>query len=362
MLFNRKIKEQLCILEDELATVKEQHQSELDALSAELAEKNELILSLQVQSDKQLQLMQNHLQGGLLLEKIRNGLANTAENLISENDALSTMAETFSQTNSALTRLSERSEKINEQTHSSNAAITELNQIAGAIGKLVGVIQEISEQTNLLALNAAIEAARAGEAGRGFSVVADEVRTLAGKAKSASSQIESLVKQVLSQTQDIQKSIETGLDCAMEISTSSDQIQSIVSDLLQKSQHMQKVISHTSARSFLDTVKLDHTIWKNDVYRHLEHASPQYRPNSHTECRLGRWYFEGNGAKYFSHLKSFQSIDRPHEYVHTSGQKALQCAADHDYGSMLEHIQVMETSSEEVVLHIDHLLDEYLRS
>lgn len=362
MIFNRKIKERISSLEEALVDAKKQHQHEIDELSEMLAEKDQLIIRLQMQHDKQLQLMQNHLHGGLLLEKIRDGLAKTAESLIFENEELSTMAEIFGQTNAALARLSERSEKINEQTQSSNTAISELNLIAGAIGKLVGVIQEISEQTNLLALNAAIEAARAGEAGRGFSVVADEVRTLAGKAKGASSQIESLVKQVLSQTQDIQSSIETGLDYAIEISTSSDQIQSIVNDLLSKSQHMQKVIDHASARSFLDTVKLDHTIWKNEIYRHIEQSSHQYKPNSHTECRLGRWYFEGNGAKYFSHLKSFAAIDKPHEYVHTSGKHALRYAAEHDHVRMLEHIQIMEKSSEEVVLHIDHLLDEYLRT
>ncbi|NOI75824.1 methyl-accepting chemotaxis protein [Vibrio coralliilyticus] len=98
---------------------------------------------------------------------------------------------------------------LNEQMATANSQVLKLKDSSKEINEIVDVIKSIAEQTNLLALNAAIEAARAGEQGRGFAVVADEVRTLAQRTQESTQKIEAMVVGFQSEADAVSQSIES---------------------------------------------------------------------------------------------------------------------------------------------------------
>ena len=101
-------------------------------------------------------------------------------------------------------------QRINNVVSKSAERVHELGKESQQIGEIIQVIDDIADQTNLLALNAAIEAARAGEQGRGFAVVADEVRKLAEKTTKATKEIESMIKQIQRDTYSAVESMNEG--------------------------------------------------------------------------------------------------------------------------------------------------------
>ncbi|MGR2996339.1 methyl-accepting chemotaxis protein [Vibrio vulnificus] len=126
--------------------------------------------------------------------------------------------------------------QLSSEIQSASQAVEELDANAAQIDEVVTTINGISEQTNLLALNAAIEAARAGEQGRGFAVVADEVRALAGRTQQATVEIQAMIEALQRNSQSLTKLMEVTVNNANQGQTLMSEVHHEIASLADKNQ------------------------------------------------------------------------------------------------------------------------------
>lgn len=145
--------------------------------------------------------------------------------------------------------------EIRETVAETTRKVKRLAESSQEISKIVALISQIASRTNLLALNASIEAARAGEAGRGFAIVADEVRQLADRAAKASKEIEQIVLQIQSETSSVMTAMEEGTQQVIEGTRLAEQAKRSLEDIIQVSNRIDVLVRSITA----DTVEQTET-------------------------------------------------------------------------------------------------------
>ena len=323
---------------------------ERDAVRAELG-------GTQIEHQTMSQLFANMQVFGDSFAVLQQSQAAAAQVLREEKQNAIEAASISASNREAVLQIAQSLDALSGDTLQTSQNVQKLTERAAQIGSIVQLIKEIADQTNLLALNAAIEAARAGEQGRGFAVVADEVRKLAERTAKATSEISTIVVAIQGETDRTKTQMEGLAEKSQVFGRDVGGVMDNMKHLLELSHKMEGTISAAALRSFVEVAKIDHILYKFEIYKVFMGISDRNADSfaSHTACRLGKWYFEGEGKDCFSKLDGYAAVANPHHAFHQNGREAVTAFRGGEALRGIELVGKLEADSMEVLAALERI-------